>query len=401
MNILFLSLNVSPRDKRDTITNSFIKKEMEHLYAIGHRVFYLSEMEHNLTEHGVIYLSQECLLEKNTSSRRINNLLFSIKHVLFFKFLLFKYFKQVLGVCGVERACVKAINKYAIDIIHTNFFEPSGESAVLASRICKVPICATLRGAELARMPEINYGACLNKFYATMIRKSVRRVDCFTAPSKLLCDKLESELSVPKNKIRYIPNGVEKIALKKDFDKKNEKVKFISIGLMIERKNFDIIFDAMEGIKGDIDSLEIFLVGSGPLRDKYEKLLKTTSLKNIYILDEMPKIDLFKLISTCDCLLHPSFYEGMTNVILESLAIGIPCLVSNIPQHLELIEDGVNGYLFDPCNRNELITKIKYILSNEQELGKMKNACIESVKKYSIESKIDNYVDIYNRLKKV
>jgi glycosyltransferase involved in cell wall biosynthesis len=48
-------------------------------------------------------------------------------------------------------------------------------------------------------------------------------------------------------------------------------------------------------------------------------------------------------------LIHASSYEGMSNVILEALASGLPVIASKIPGNDELIEDGKNGFLFEPA----------------------------------------------------
>ena len=245
-------------------------------------------------------------------------------------------------------------------------------------------------------MPEIDYGACLDKFYEEILKKSVRYINYFTAPNKYLCKKLQTDFNVPKEKTEYVPNGVERISTRKNINKINKEVKFIFIGGLIQRKNLDLIINTAEDLIKEFE-FKVFVIGSGPLREKYNNLLKTLSLNNIYIFDEMSKHDLYKLISDCDCLIHPSYFEGMPNVVLECLSIGIPCLVSDIPAHQDIIEEGVNGFFFDPHNRGDFILKMKYVVSNRHILSVMRDNCIESVKKYSIERKIDTYIDIYSK----
>lgn len=397
MNVLFLSINVHLGDKRDTICYNFIKKEMVHLHARGHKIYYLSSLSADTIENEVFYKSQDCLLESNFFLRRIKNLIFAITHIWFFKLLIVKDIKRVMGICGVNRACIKIIKQYNIGIIHTHFFYPSGESAVLASHVCKVPICATLQGAELAAIPEIDYGSCLDKSYVKMLKKAVYYINYFTAPNKYLCKVLEADFNVPKEKIKYVPNGVERISIRKNINKINEEAKFVFIGSLIQRKNLDLIINAVKGLINEFD-FKVYVIGSGPLRNKYDELLKKLSLNNIYISDEIPKHDLYKLISDCDCLIHPSYFEGMPNVVLECLEIGIPCLVSNIPAHQDIIEEGVNGFFFDLHNREDFILKMKYVISNRNTLSGMRDNCIVSVKKYSIERKINVYIDIYSKM---
>jgi glycosyltransferase involved in cell wall biosynthesis len=49
-----------------------------------------------------------------------------------------------------------------------------------------------------------------------------------------------------------------------------------------------------------------------------------------------------------DALVHPSFKEGLPNAICEALAAGLPVLAGDVCDHPLLIQDGINGWLFDP-----------------------------------------------------
>jgi glycosyltransferase involved in cell wall biosynthesis len=397
MNILFLSINVPSGNKRDQITYNFIWKEMKYLALRGYGVYYLSELSADKKQDGIYFISKSAMLERNTFLRRIKNLVFALKECSFLHPLLIESIRDTLHVCGFERACIKSIRKFNISVIHTHFFEPSGEAAVLSAKVSRVPLLATLHGAEIQKMPEFDYGACMSKFYETALRNSIGSVDFFTAPNRFLCQKLHDDFGVLREKIEYVPNGVEEINFKKDIRKINEKIVFISICNMIKLKNLDIIFESI-GCLLEKFKFKLLIVGSGPLKERYERMVGGLSRNNVIILEEMPKDKLFNLMSQCDCLIHSSFSEGMPTVVLEALSIGIPCLVSNIPAHQELICDGINGFLFDPYSRNDFIEKMRFILSNKSILANMKNNCINSVKKYSIESKIDSYIRIYNKL---
>lgn len=53
-------------------------------------------------------------------------------------------------------------------------------------------------------------------------------------------------------------------------------------------------------------------------------------------------------IREVDCIVNPSYHEGMSNVLLEGAAMGgKPLIASNIPGCKEIIEEGYNGYLFE------------------------------------------------------
>ena len=399
MNILFLSINVPPGDKRDKITYNFIWKEMKYLALRGHRVYYLSNLNDDKMEDGIFFISKSQRLEKHTFLRRFNNLLFCLKNLLFLFPLVRESVQSTVHICGIERAIIRCIKEFHIDIIHTNFFEPSGEAAVLSARHCRIPIVATLRGAELEKMPELDYGACLDKYYETALKNSIRFVDFFTAPNKFLCNKLHRDFGVPREKIKYIPNGVERISSCGDNLKLDDYMTFISIGRLIKRKNLDLIFNSLPNLFRQ-NRFKWIIVGDGPLKKNYETIIGKYYSNKVYLHDEMPKEKLLSIICKSNCLIHPSFFEGLPNVVLEALSLGVPCLVSDIPAHQDLIIEGFNGFFFDPHDSMDFVRKMKFILSNRNVLHKMRNNCIESARKYPIEGKIDTYIEIYNNVLK-
>jgi glycosyltransferase involved in cell wall biosynthesis len=370
--------------------------DMEHLYKKGCKVYYLSSLQEDTVINDIHYISRDLLLGRNTLLKKLGNIFFALRHLTFFGLSIIKNLRKIVGICGTERACIKLIRRYNIQLIHTNFFEPNGESAVLASRICNVPLIATLHGAEIQTMPQFEYGACLDGFYKENLMRSIGYIDYLTVPKICFGKKLESDFGVPSKKIKHIPNGVEKINVKKN-GTLNDDLHFISIGNMIKLKNMDIIFNSLEELSREF-RFKISIVGSGPLRKKYETI--ASNKNNLVLYDEMPKSELYKLLSSCDCLIHPSYSEGGPLVVLESLSMGIPCLVSDIPAHHEIIDEGVNGFFFDPYDRNDFVNKMRLILSNRHILPKMKDRCIESSKRFSIESRISAFMELYKRLLK-
>jgi glycosyltransferase involved in cell wall biosynthesis len=397
MNVLFLSINVPANGKRDSITYNFITKEMDLLSKRGYNVYFLSEsLKINSEIHKIKYISKNAILEQNTLIRRIKNFLFLIKYFELYWRFSFLDFKKTMGICGIERALDKIIKTYNINLIHTHFFYPEGENGMISAKKHKVPIIATLRGAELYNLPDLEYGAMLEKYYRQMVVQSIKYVDYFTAPNRHLTSRLMDIFDISSEKVEYVPNGVNtKISIQK-IEREDSEVRFIAVGRLIKTKNFDLLLHALKFLNDS--SLKLTIIGEGPLYSHLTNLILKNNIKDISIIDEMPKYKLFNVIASSDCLIHPSFVEGMPNVVLESLAIGIPCLVSNIPAHNELIKEGLNGFLFDPYSQKDLIKKMQFILRNRNILSHMKDYCINSVRRYSIEAKIDKYIEIYEKV---
>ena len=73
--------------------------------------------------------------------------------------------------------------------------------------------------------------------------------------------------------------------------------------------------------------------------------------------------DMKPLLRSCHCLILPSLGgEGVPNVLLEAAATGRPCIASNINGSMDVVEDGVTGYIFQKGNAQDLIDKVERFL---------------------------------------
>jgi glycosyltransferase involved in cell wall biosynthesis len=97
-------------------------------------------------------------------------------------------------------------------------------------------------------------------------------------------------------------------------------------------------------------------------------------------------------LQAANVYISASTAEGMPNSLLEAMACGLPALVSDIPGHLEIVEDFYNGRLFSSGNANDLIAKIEWFIANTEEIQRMSaNARALVVKEYNISHIANKY----------
>lgn len=93
------------------------------------------------------------------------------------------------------------------------------------------------------------------------------------------------------------------------------------------------------------------------LRDM-EDLIRSAGLSDQWDwLDQ--RTDVAELFGRHDVLVHPSYGEGLPNVVCEAMACGRPVILSNVLDHPRLITDGVNGFLFEARDPGDLARKIR------------------------------------------
>jgi len=109
-----------------------------------------------------------------------------------------------------------------------------------------------------------------------------------------------------------------------------------------------------------------------------------------------PVGNLAPVYQNSDVFCLPSLHEGCPNVIGEAMACGMPVLASNVCDNAILVEEGVNGFLFDPNNPNDIASVIyKFSDLNEKDMQKMGiNSRDKALSLLSKESFINNYTNL-------
>lgn len=191
--------------------------------------------------------------------------------------------------------------------------------------------------------------------------------------------KTEEEVKKYFNLTEVVNHSIPiKEYLKKDIDSVSEKTKFVYLGQLIERKNIRKI---IEWIKSEDSNFEFTFIGQGELESEIIKLQRRD--KRVNYKGKLSKEEIKKQLKDYDYLVLPSKDEPFGIVLIEALAAGVPCIVSNAYGPSEIIVNNYNGYLFDKNNFNEFSNVMKKAIKiDKDEYKKMVINSIESSKKY-------------------
>ena len=120
------------------------------------------------------------------------------------------------------------------------------------------------------------------------------------------------------------------------------------------RKGIIEYLNAISEIKKNNYNVKFTFVGKLDYKDK--KLLKLFNkfLSNNYIVYLNEAMDVKQYLIDCDCLVLPSYREGLSKSLLEASAIGRPMLVSNVPGCRDVVQNNFNGLLFNPRDYKSL-----------------------------------------------
>lgn len=147
-----------------------------------------------------------------------------------------------------------------------------------------------------------------------------------------------------------------------------EITRFLYVGRIMDDKGSSELLTAIEEVFKTYPYVKLDIIGSyeEETREKYESWVERLSTKGIVEFHGF-RDDVDTFYGKCHALIHPSYHEGMSNVVLEAAASGRPVLTSDIPGCREGYESGVGGIAFEPKSSEAITEAMLIFLSFEPE----------------------------------
>ncbi len=188
------------------------------------------------------------------------------------------------------------------------------------------------------------------------------RVDAFAAPSRFLAAKFREHGF--RQKISFLPQPLLPFPEEPLSEGRGEYILFF--GRLSPEKSVETLLRAISFL-GATEKLVI--VGDGPDRNRLENLAREIlHPESFSFLGAKYGAELEEIRRKAKAIVIPSeWYENMPYVLLESLASGVPVIAARIGGMTERIEDGKNGFLYEPGNARELAEKIRAVASVDRE----------------------------------
>ncbi|MBN2116913.1 MAG: glycosyltransferase family 4 protein [Anaerolineales bacterium] len=134
----------------------------------------------------------------------------------------------------------------------------------------------------------------------------------------------------------------------------------------------DVLAKAFVKVAAMKPNVNLILLGGGSQGGKIRQtLMKGGLLERVHFGGQIGQKDLPRWYHMADLYISPSHVDGSSVSLMEALASGLPCLVSDIPGNREWIEDGVNGWLFRDGDADDLAEKILYAIKNRRSFKKI------------------------------
>jgi len=251
---------------------------------------------------------------------------------------------------GLIKAFKKIVKNEKPDVVLTYTIKPNVYGGYVCGKL-KIPYICNVTGLGTS----VEKPGLLQKVTLFLYKKGLKKAKCVFFQNKDNLDFMKKH-GVIRGKYELIPGSGVNLERHTLLDyPKDDTIRFLFIARIIKEKGIEDYLEIAKYIKGKYPNTEFHI--AGPCDDeKYLPIIKDLEKKSIVVYHG-PVKDVRELHKISNCTIHPTFYpEGMSNVLLESCAAGRPIITTNRPGCKEIVDDGVNGYMFK-CQDVETLKK--------------------------------------------
>lgn len=178
---------------------------------------------------------------------------------------------------------------------------------------------------------------------------------------------------------KYLIDKKSRIEKREELGITADQFVIISVGEINTNKNNRVVIEAIA--KTGRKDVQYLLCGVGAEQSRLKELSEKLGIqKQIHFLGY--RSDISELYQAADAFALPSFREGLSRSLMEAMASGLPCIVSDIRGNRDLIENGQGGYLYNPKNVESVLNAILALFKEKKEGKETGKINMQKVKEF-------------------
>jgi len=264
-------------------------------------------------------------------------------------------------------ALVGIIERTRPDLVHTHLTYANILGS-LASAVARRPVVASLHNVDVNQVSSSRAKCRLEGF---VLRHLASRIVVVAAGARA---ETSRNFDVPVDRIAVVPNGIDplSVALPAQFDRAEKRRQLgirpgeqvlCSVARLDESKGHRYLLGALAVLQARQTELRIrsLLVGGGPELGRIRELGTTLGLgEQIALLGV--RADVAEIVAASDVFVLPSLNEGLSQALLEAMALGTPVVATNVGGTPDAVEPGRTGWCVPPAAPVALADAIQHSL---------------------------------------
>ena len=259
------------------------------------------------------------------------------------------------------------------DLVHTHTPIASAIVRLVCKKLVGIKVFYTAHGFHFyTGAPLVNWLAYypvekyLSRYTDTLL--TINKEDYERAKTKFKAKNIEYVPGVGLDLEKFAPLEIDKAVTRERLALPEDAFLVLSVGELNKNKNHEIVIRAIAKLNNP--KVHYVICGQGQLEDYLKNLSKELSVENQVHLLGFRK-DISTIMQSVDMFAFPSFREGLSVALMESMANGLPVVCSKIRGNVDLIEDEEGGYLVG-ANDFEIWSKcIEKLLKSQEKRKEM------------------------------
>jgi galacturonosyltransferase len=246
----------------------------------------------------------------------------------------------------------KLLKEERPNLVITYSIKPNIYAGLVCSQL-GIPFCANVQGLGTAFQRK-----GLAQFVTMLYKTALRKARMVFFENEGNAQEFVDRKILPREKITVLPGAG--INLKRYLltpYPENDRIRFLYLGRIMKEKGIDEMFTAMRRLYEELgDKVQLDLVGF--FDDDYEAQVNALVADGIAVFHGF-QTDPKPYYAAADCVVLPSYHEGLSNVLLEAAAMGRPVITSDIHGCKETVDDGTSGLLCRVKDTDDLLDQMR------------------------------------------
>ncbi len=204
-------------------------------------------------------------------------------------------------------------------------------------------------------------------------------------PSEYL-KRIVASWPLPSERIEVVHNAVsiQDIGKVPDAISALPRPLVVSVGRLVPWKGMKGLIDAMESVRETLPA-SLAIIGSGPEQEHLSSWAHKKLGASAVLAGTLSHEDTLAALKGADALVLNTSYEGLSHLLIEALALGVPIITTPVGGNTELIWHGKNGILVPQGDSAALVEAIQAVLVDAPLRERLSKAAKESAERFSVE----------------
>jgi glycosyltransferase involved in cell wall biosynthesis len=292
---------------------------------------------------------------------------------------------RVVGGGGLwrARALATVLRQDEVVLVHSWLFIANTYAWMASMMGARVPLVTSARNCK-------SQGLVHHMGNVAAFRSSRRII----VNSERVREYIARRYAAPRQRMTLVYNGVDLERFRRREPRSEPVLTVMTAGRFVAQKNPWLFFEAAKRLHRELPNVRFVMLGDGPLKGAIEERARAEGMWECLALPG-ERTDIESWLSRSDVFWLTSDWEGLPNVILESMACGVPVVATDVGGTRELFRNGVEGFLVKPGEAAEFSRRGEELLRDHGMRMQMGKAARERAEQFSLDRMVSDMERVY------